>query len=186
MVIRAMHSSRDSAWWLDRYFAPWATVCSAAVISSGVTPSRLRSFSDIAAPIAAASRAANAVTGRLDDVAELHGRVMEQVPDIGRQHRPDVTPQPSVQRADDPWLQPDAFLIQRARNLAEGGVEFLANRGPEQRVLVGELQVEALPGHVRSARNLVHPGLAEPVAPEHFQSRGENSVTPRAVRDRRY
>src|SRR3954447_2301677 len=56
---RATNSSRDSPRALDRYFAPWAIVCSASAISSGVTISRLRSCSDIAAAIAAAIRASN-------------------------------------------------------------------------------------------------------------------------------
>src|SRR3954447_20855923 len=43
---RATNSSRASARALDRYFAPWAIVCSAPAISSGVTISRLRSCSD--------------------------------------------------------------------------------------------------------------------------------------------
>jgi hypothetical protein len=59
-VIRATNCSRDSTRALDRYFAPWATVCSVPAISSAVTPSRLRSISDIAAAIVAASRASNA------------------------------------------------------------------------------------------------------------------------------
>jgi hypothetical protein len=67
--------------------------------------------------------------GRLDDVVELHGWALEQVRDIGRQHRPDVTPDPGVQRCDDPSLEPDAFLIQATRDFAERGVEFLADRG---------------------------------------------------------
>src|SRR3954452_7016110 len=56
---RATNASRDSPRALDRYFAPWAIVCSASAISSGVTISRLRSCSDIAAAIAAAIRASN-------------------------------------------------------------------------------------------------------------------------------
>ena len=91
----------------------------------------------------------------------MHGGVLEQVADIGRQHRPDVTPQPSVQRGDDTSLEPYAFLIQAARNIAERGVEFPADRGPEQRVLVREVQVEALPGLLRAAMVRTRPGLPE-------------------------
>ena len=66
-VSLATNSSRDSPRELDRYFAPWPTVCSVPAISSGVTPSRRRSFSAVAAAIVTASRASNAATAKVEE-----------------------------------------------------------------------------------------------------------------------
>jgi hypothetical protein len=42
-----------------------------------------------------------------------------------------TSPPPGVQRHDDAVLEPDAFLIQAAVNIAKSRVQLLADRGAE-------------------------------------------------------
>ena len=158
---------RDSHLGADRYFAPWSR-CAAPRRSRRVSRRAARGPSPTSPPRSPRRAGGERGAGGVDDVAG-HMAGFWGRPRYRRQHRPDVAPQPRVERGDDPLLRATPSSSKQ-RAASASAVSSSCWTAARNNASLWRSAGRGLPARCLQTGRSRPSGLAEPVAPEDLRA----------------